>query len=325
MINYPESYFHSETRDGFFIESKMKRAWAAQIEVLEEIRRVCQKNNIRFFADWGSLLGAVRHGGFIPWDDDLDIGMLRDDYNRFLKLAPSELTDFFELKSVYNDPEHDNVKCRVITGRYMNFSSKYLQRFHKCPYVVGVDIFPIDYIPDDKQILAEQIRLINLVMSFAASIPDKPPYPADVISCSHQLERLFGVKFNPENRLFHEAKKLTDLLCAQCHPSNSHEVCSMIDLATGWDYHIPIEWYSQTQEMPFEYTTIPVPCGYDGILKTKYGDDYMIPKQCGGSHDYPFYKKQELALKTVIEKEFKTQISDTDFQVLLEKKIEQSV
>ena len=175
MLTFPPEYFQSETRDGFYIDSKMKHAWAAQLEVLEEIKRICTLHDIRFFADWGSLLGTVRHHGFIPWDDDLDIGMLRDDYMRFLDIAPAELSQFFELKSLYNDPSHDNVKCRVITGRFMNFDKDYLLRFHECPYVIGIDIFPIDYIPRDNTRMKEQTELIELVMSIAASIPHEPP------------------------------------------------------------------------------------------------------------------------------------------------------
>ena len=147
MANFPPNYFQGEIRDDFYIEPMMKCAWAAEIEVLEVVAEICNRHNIQYFADYGTLLGAVRHKGFIPWDDDLDIGMLRDDYNKFLQIAPAELSSFFELKSLYNDPEHDNVKARIITGRSMNFSKEYLDKFHNCPYVVGIDIFPIDYIP----------------------------------------------------------------------------------------------------------------------------------------------------------------------------------
>ena len=81
---FKEEYFLEENRDGFLVSQDMKRAWAAQLEVLEEVKRVCAILDIKFYADWGTLLGAVRHHGFIPWDDDMDIAMLRIDYMRFL-------------------------------------------------------------------------------------------------------------------------------------------------------------------------------------------------------------------------------------------------
>lgn len=325
MADFTPDYFKGETRDGFFIEEKMKRAWAAQLEVLEEIRRICCKHNIQYFADWGTLLGAVRHHGFIPWDDDLDIGMLRDEYNRFLTVAPVELSHFFELKSLYNDPSHDNVKCRVISGRHMNFSKEYLERFHGCPYVVGVDIFPIDYIPRDTNKMQQQIDMINLVMTASASIPAQPPYSEDELNIIKSLENMFGITFNKENSLFHELKKLVDMLSASCSPQDSDEVCSMIDLAGGWDYHVPIEWYSSAKDVAFENTVVPVPTGYDGILKIKYGNDYMTPIHGTGSHDYPFYKQQEQGLKEVIERELQKTLTDDEFNNLLNEKLSENL
>ena len=107
--------------DEFCVSSMMKRAWAAQLEVLDEIKRVCHLLNIPFWADWGTMLGAVRHHGFIPWDDDMDICMMRKDYMRFLEEAPELLDKWYELKSVYNDPTDDIIKARIINGRHICF------------------------------------------------------------------------------------------------------------------------------------------------------------------------------------------------------------
>ena len=77
MLQFEDSFFEGETRHDFFIEPMMKRAWAASMEVLAEIDRICKKHEIKYFAYWGTLLGAVRHKGFIPWDDDIDIAIDR--------------------------------------------------------------------------------------------------------------------------------------------------------------------------------------------------------------------------------------------------------
>ena len=74
-FEYPQDYFEDEIRDGFYVNGFMKRCWAAQMEVLTDIDRVCEKYGIKWYADCGTLLGAVRHGGFIPWDDDVSRGL----------------------------------------------------------------------------------------------------------------------------------------------------------------------------------------------------------------------------------------------------------
>lgn len=320
-----QSFYEGEVREGFYIEPKMKRAWAAQIEVLEEIRRVCKKLGLIFYADWGTLLGAVRHKGFIPWDDDLDVGMLRDDYKKFLELAPQELSPEFELKSLYNDPTHDIVKARIITGRKMNFEPSYLKRFHNCPYVVGIDIFPIDYIPRDEEIWMQQKKMIELAMGAAASIPAEPPYDDRVWNLAAKLEQMTGIHIDRELPLVHELKKMVDILSAMYGPKESDEVCSMIDYALGWEsYHLDKECYGKAIEMPFEYTTIPVPVGYDAILTCKYSAEYMTPVQGGGSHDYPFYRKQEQGLSEVIEREYGINVSQEELDALMQAKIEEA-
>ena len=86
-------FLKDEIRSGFYIPTTLKQAWLGQLLVLEQIDRICEKYNISYFADWGTFLGAVRHGGFVPWDDDLDICMKRPDYDRFKEIALKELAE----------------------------------------------------------------------------------------------------------------------------------------------------------------------------------------------------------------------------------------
>ena len=321
---FDDGYFREETREGFVIAEDMKRAWAAQLEVLEEVKRVCEILGIKFFADWGTLLGAVRHHGFIPWDDDMDIAMLREDYMRFLSEAPVLLEKYYEIKSVYNDPEDDTIKARIINGRHICFEPDFLARFHGCPYVVGIDIFPVDNITDDKRALDKQIESLRFLLRTAESVPEKGPYGAEVLELMKKIEKTFGIPVNYNNRLKHELKKIYDIVCSLYHDENSAEVCSMIDFAEGWDYHAKREWYEDICELSFENTTIPVPEGYDGLLQIKYGKDYMTPRNVGSSHDYPFYKSQIEELRLVMQKEFNTEFTTEEVIRLIHAKVKEA-
>ena len=92
-MKFDDDFFKAEVREGFEITSMMKRAWAAQMEVFQVVADVCRKNKLRYFADWGTLLGAVRHKGMIPWDDDIDVAMPRDDFERLVRFIEKEKGD----------------------------------------------------------------------------------------------------------------------------------------------------------------------------------------------------------------------------------------
>ena len=117
-MQFPDKYFENEIREGFFVPSMVKRAWAAELEVLSEIDKICQKYNIQYFAEWGTLLGAVRHNGFIPWDDDLDIGMKRADYERFLAAAEKELPTGYKINNCRTRDDFWLFLARVMNTGY---------------------------------------------------------------------------------------------------------------------------------------------------------------------------------------------------------------
>ncbi len=120
MLEFKEEFFKEETRCDFVICEKMKRAWAAEMEVLSEVIRVCKKYKIPYFADWGTLLGAVRHKGYVPWDDDLDIALRRKDFFKLMEMLPGELPESYHISSFFMPGEHNQPLSCVMNSREIN-------------------------------------------------------------------------------------------------------------------------------------------------------------------------------------------------------------
>lgn len=85
-INMQDEYI-----DGYFVSSKTKKIWNIELDMLKLLDDICKKYSLKYFVAYGTLLGAVRHKGFVPWDDDIDVFMLRDDYNKLARIAPAEI------------------------------------------------------------------------------------------------------------------------------------------------------------------------------------------------------------------------------------------
>ena len=296
-ISFPENFFKDEVRDGFFIEHKMKCAWAAQMEVLMEIDRICRKYGIQYFADSGTLLGAVRHKGFIPWDDDIDIAMLRDDYRKFFGIVRQELPEGWAVFVM--DDEYDELFGRVANSRIYDSGKERLLRFHGCPYVVGVDVFPIDYVPPAKEeeeiwylISKYLFELLHNIQIFGEdNIRENIERDLQV------MEEMCRVKFERNGNLEKQINKLLNEMVQMYSADGAKELEYIIyDLTKERRYKYKREWYAGSIQVPFENIMIPIPVGYAEVLPVLYGDNYMMPVR-EDSHEYPFYKKQDIQLE----------------------------
>lgn len=127
-MNIPDGFLEGEIRNSFYVETMMKKTWAAQLKVLSVVDEICKKNNIQYFADWGTLLGAVRHKGYIPWDDDMDITMKRDDYTKFCNIVMREV-EGYDIVNIHTEKEWYSFHSRIVNGKCIRFDDEHLKNF----------------------------------------------------------------------------------------------------------------------------------------------------------------------------------------------------
>lgn len=164
---FPEKFFKEEERS-ILISEDRKRLWAAQLDLLIEFDRVCKENEIKYSLDAGTLLGAVRHGGFIPWDDDIDVVMLREEYEKLNRIASDKFLNPYFWQTFKTDPDHGRGFARL-----RNSSTTYIlhsEQNNKKPCFshnqgVFIDVFIADAVPDNE---IERIRFMGDITSLQA-------------------------------------------------------------------------------------------------------------------------------------------------------------
>lgn len=299
-MKFDKSFFEAEVRDGFYVTSEMKQVWAAQLEVLNDVDKACRENGIQYFAEWGTLLGAVRHHGFIPWDDDMDICMKRPDYNRFLEIAEKIMPSNYKIYNLKSHNNDGNMVSRIINTDQISYDAEKLKKYHGVPYVIGLDIFPLDYISDNKEddeLQSNVIVMISSIMNVIKSVQDNNVQldEGNLTQINMQLsqvENICGVTINREDDIVQQLNILIDRMCGIYRENEAEYITIMLLWVGGKNYRFPKKYYDKAIRIPFENTTIPVPYAYDSILKKKYGD-YMQLVHTWDSHDYPFFESQK--------------------------------
>lgn len=303
-MNFVDNFFKRETREGFEIDEMMKRAWAAQMEVLVVIDEVCKKNNLQYFAYAGTLLGAVRHSGFIPWDDDIDICMKRDEYDKLIKILSKELPYGFVVAGMYAENERLRKAAfvphlRVIADETLWNFNDYMKRFHGFPYQrVGIDIFPLDALSEDM----EQTKIQKNIIGYGIPLLrdwEILESQQELEAGLQELERLSGMQIPRGDGTQNWIWRMLDAV-SSLHPIDKAKDLTRYNILAGVDrFQFEKAWFDDVVYLPFENIEIPAPIKYEEVLKTLFGD-YSIPKKGMADHDYPFYGHMEEELKKQI-------------------------
>lgn len=292
-MKYNDDFFKMEIIEGFAVESEMKHVWAAQLKVLSEIIRICDKYEITYYADYGTLLGAVRHKGFVPWDDDIDICLKRADYMKLLHVLSNELPEFYSVNSCYTNVNHRQPFSSLGNFAMYPVPEHIKKQFYNCPYVVGVDIYPLDYMPYDDDMAKLQQSMYTIVYDMACRL-DEIRECGEIQKYIETIEKLCKVKLNDNELLRNQLMKLYDNIASMYTEEESDRLTQFLRIAQmeeGTFYYMK-EWYDSIIKMKFMNMEINVPCGYHEILSTLYGD-YTTPIISASAHEYPFYKKQK--------------------------------
>ena len=297
-MEFPREFFLDEVREGFFIPAMMKRAWAAELEILVEIDRICEKYKLRYFIDYGNLLGAIRHKGFIPWDDDIDIMMMRKDYEIFAEVANAELPK----ELVFRSPEDDSGNYELFSSvqhRAMLISTDAIGKYHNYLYGAGVDIFPYDYLAKDpnKEKLREDILKSLCILASFPSIEGENH--AVLQEEAKKVKKHYGIDLSHSSDYRKTVLNLLNDCFTEFNQESGTKIAYLLDLVLYKEQGKGIfeeQWYSEQSYLDFEFLALPVPKDYRKVISEKY-DHYEQIKKAGGAHDYPLYRKMEAAYR----------------------------
>lgn len=280
MFEIDESFYEPEIRWDFKVTTERKKIWARQLEILAEFDRICAKHGLSYWLDYGTLLGAVRHQGFIPWDDDLDVCMPRPDYDRASAIMQEELGEPYEWVDLYTNL----AKCtpEQITPAHMLPFAKIRNRMTTAieppamPSVINqgiwIDIFPLDDAYDDKDFTPEMHKIEKELYVTAFGSPEMKEYiVSPEYTSATSKEDLNNILELPVVERFRIFEQIIGSLVG----SSSlyvHKFYEILYQSKGYDKH----YFDETVRIPFEGFMAPVPSRYHDLLTFWYGD-YNIP------------------------------------------------
>lgn len=252
-----------------------------EIKILEEVQRLCKKYGLRYFAIGGTCLGAVRHGGFIPWDDDIDIAMPYDDYIKFRKIAKNELKPPYALFDPY-EHRHSRIGFYKIHDTTTTFVEQIALPYTDRYTGVFIDVMPIYGLPNREQDALRTARMCswwlrkNIAMRFSYN---------ELLSNMEKVMWLLTYYERKTKHYSYYLKKIEEE-CDKFSFDSSEQVLFGFRIIpfrekASYTYKVifPYSIFSDFLEVPFENTTIRIPYGYQQYLTMDFGNYMRLPPE----------------------------------------------
>lgn len=262
---FDPSFFLPEYRSDHLITTELKKIWAVELDLLMQFDRVCKKHGLKYFLIGGSLLGAIRHHGIIPWDDDIDVGMMREDYDKLLQLESEFINPYF-LQTPYTDPQYAYSYARIRNSRTTAITPMFkFQGFNNGIYL---DIFPYENWVDDNK--GEELFHKIKSLSYENSTYMRLTNP-ELDDKNKQRVLNWGGRDHIEvyEEIQKLSKKFKDVITER-----------VVKVAFAGDYKNELYYRADLEELEyaeFEGFIAPIPKGFDRMLTIFFGDYWKLP------------------------------------------------
>lgn len=247
-----------------------------QIRIADEVKRICEKHNIQYFMIAGTTLGAIRHQGFIPWDDDIDFGMLRKEYQKFMDVAKYELSSEYFLQTWHTDPNYGLPFAKIHYKKSKLIASNQPKSMQQNSGIF-IDIFPYDFISRDTKI---RKNVWNRYQYIARLLKLKNNYKLNTNSLIKKMA-IYGLQLQANLQSRQKLIEHLEAIEAECnkqhHPSNL-----LITLGGWYGYEkevMELDWCTNLNDKTFETSSYPCQVDYDAYLKHLYTDYMKLPPE----------------------------------------------
>lgn len=293
-----EHFLEPETRSGHFVSAETKKLWKCMLDMLEEIDRVCRKHGLRYFLMSGTLIGAARHKGFIPWDDDLDICLPRPDWEKLQKILPSELRPPLFMQNAATDLGYSPTFFKVRNSATAAITPWWVEHHLVANLGIFIDVHSLDGIPSSKFLQRAFTGFVHAMLG--ASAARTGAADADRNWLRRTFRTILAKTVGPKTMLWFLSRM------AALAPYGKTAQCGLTATYFGYLPHRgiwPTEWFAESMDADFEYLRVKIPTKTDEILTRSYGD-WKTPVKGGFSwHEWMKFDT-ERNYKTVLIEEF---------------------
>ena len=259
----------------------LRKVQLIELQALLEVDRICAKHNLEYYLIAGSALGAIRHKGFIPWDEDIDIGMMRDQYEQFLEIAKKELDKKYFLQTNQTDPSFVGLYSKIRINGTTFIEKETIKLGIKLHQGIFIDIFPLDNVGDNPVVAQIQYKLIwffNSMLSTKIGIYSKTPL-------KKALKKIIAkviLPLVPMNLM----KRLAHKIATSFDNKNTIRVANILGYNGLKKLAVPREFFGEPVYTDFEGLSLPVPQQCHEYLENVYGDYMSLPPEDKrGSHN----------------------------------------